>query len=170
MVAGVAQSQQRFQRECTIRACLAKDAGIVCVNDWTPKMETAMFRPIAALFLLSLPASAQEVNCANAVTQLEMNTCQQEVWAESDERLNGVYAETLAILQQSDADYPIDGPSEEDRLRDAQRAWVAFRDANCDSAGYPMRGGSAEPLLVFGCMHQMTEARIEELTLLTQGF
>jgi uncharacterized protein YecT (DUF1311 family) len=135
-----------------------------------PKKEPAMIRHLAALFLLSLPASAQEVNCANAVTQQEMNICQHDVWAESDERLNGVYAETIAILRQSDVDYPIDGPSEEERLRNAQRAWVAFRDANCDSAGYSMRGGSAEPLLVFGCMHQMTEARIEELTLLTQGF
>jgi uncharacterized protein YecT (DUF1311 family) len=129
-----------------------------------------MIRPLAALFLLSVPAAAQEVNCADAVTQQDMNICQQQVWAEADARLNGVYAETIAILQQSDAEYAPDGPSEEDRLRNAQRAWVAFRDANCDAAGYPMRGGSAEPLLVYGCMHQMTEARIEELTLLTQEY
>jgi uncharacterized protein YecT (DUF1311 family) len=129
-----------------------------------------MIRPLAALFVLSLPASAQEVDCSNAVTQQDMNICQQQVWQESDERLNAVYAETVAILQERDAEFPLDGASEEDRLRAAQRAWVAFRDANCDAAGYLMRGGSAEPLLVFGCMHQMTEARIVELTQLSQEY
>ncbi len=129
-----------------------------------------MIRPLAALFALSLPAAAQEVNCATAITQQDMNICQQQVWEEADDRLNGVYAETVAILQERDAAFPLDGASEEDRLRAAQRAWVVFRDANCDSAGYPMRGGSAEPLLVLGCMHQMTEARIEELTLLAQDY
>jgi uncharacterized protein YecT (DUF1311 family) len=129
-----------------------------------------MIRPLAALFVLSLPASAQEVDCSNAVTQQDMNICQQQVWQESDERLNAVYAETVAILQERDAEFPLDGASEEDRLRAAQRAWVAFRDANCDAAGYSMRGGSAEPLLVFGCMHQMTEARIVELTQLSQEY
>ena len=129
-----------------------------------------MIRPLAALFLLSLPAAAQEVNCADAVTQQDMNACQYETWQEADARLNGVYAEAVAIVRQTDAEYPLDGLSEEDRLRAAQRAWVTFRDANCDSAGYQMRGGSAEPLLIFGCMHQMTEARIDELTHLTQAF
>ena len=31
------------------------------------------------------------------------------------------------------------------------------------AAGFPMRGGSAEPLLVYGCLRQMTENRTEEL-------
>jgi uncharacterized protein YecT (DUF1311 family) len=129
-----------------------------------------MIRPLAALFVLSLPANAQEVNCADVITQLDMNICQQQVWEEADARLNGVYAETIAVLQDRDAEYAPDGPSEEDRLRRAQRAWVAFRDANCDSASYAFRGGSAEPLLYYGCLHQMTEARIAELTQLTQDY
>ena len=133
-----------------------------------------MIRPFAVLIALTLtaalPAAAQEADCAAPVTQIEMNTCAAQDWAAADARLNDVYAETLAVMQASDRDYPIDGPSEEDRLRRAQRAWVAYRDANCDSAGYPMRGGSAEPLLFYGCLRAMTEDRIADLQSLTETF
>jgi uncharacterized protein YecT (DUF1311 family) len=129
-----------------------------------------LLRPFAVLIALSLPAAAQDVDCSSVVTQMEMNTCAAQDWEEADARLNDVYARTLATLQEADANYPIDGASEEDRLRAAQRAWVAYRDANCDSAGYPMRGGSAEPLLFYGCLRAMTDARIEELQSLTETF
>lgn len=128
-----------------------------------------MIRLLAVLFLLSAPAAAREVSCTEALTQHEMNQCQYEVWQEADARLNDAYADVIAMLRQSDVEYPLEGASEEDRMRKAQRAWVAFRDANCDAAGYPMRGGSAEPLLVFGCMHQMTEDRIEALFQIIEG-
>lgn len=122
-----------------------------------------MIRPIAILFALSLPATAQEVNCTNPVTQLDMNICEYDAWMAADAVLNGVYADAVAVVRARDADYPLEGASEEDRLRAAQRAWVAFRDANCDAAGYQMRGGSAEPLLINGCLRMMTQARIGEL-------
>jgi uncharacterized protein YecT (DUF1311 family) len=129
-----------------------------------------IMRSFAILIALSLPAAAQQVDCANAITQLDLNTCAARDWEEADARLNEVYAETVAILQEADANYPISGDSEEDRLRAAQRAWIAYRDANCDSAGYPMRGGSAEPLLTYGCLRRMTEERITELQALTETF
>lgn len=132
-----------------------------------------MNRPFAALCLLglsALSAVAQEVDCANAITQMDLNICQQRDWEAADTRLNDVYADVIAVLRESDAAYPLDGPSEEDRLRNAQRAWIAFRDADCDAAGFPMRGGSAEPLLIYGCMSRMTEDRITELTLRIQQF
>jgi uncharacterized protein YecT (DUF1311 family) len=129
-----------------------------------------MIRPFAMLIAMTMPAAAQVADCSNPITQIEMNDCAAQIWEEADARLNDVYAQTLAILQESDATYPIDGDTEEDRLRAAQRAWVAYRDANCDSAGYPMRGGSAEPLLFYGCMQSMTEARIAELLALTERF
>jgi uncharacterized protein YecT (DUF1311 family) len=130
----------------------------------------AIFIALPLALALALPASAQQVDCSNAITQLDLNNCAAQDWEEADARLNEVYAETLAVLQEADASYPISGDSEEDRLRAAQRAWIAYRDANCDSAGYPMRGGSAEPLLTYGCLRRMTEDRIAELKALTETF
>jgi uncharacterized protein YecT (DUF1311 family) len=103
-----------------------------------------MIRPFAMVIAMSLPAAADQTYCPTAVTQTEMNSCAAQGWEQADARLNDVYAQTLAILQASDAENPVDGDSEEDLLRAAQRAWIAYRDANCASAGYPMRGGSAE--------------------------
>jgi uncharacterized protein YecT (DUF1311 family) len=119
---------------------------------------------LAALFcILPFAAMAQEADCVNQPTQLDMNICSYQDWQAADADLNRVYAEALAAVQASDREYPIEGASEEDRLRKAQRAWVAFRDANCDQAGYVMRGGSAEPLMVNGCLNKMTQDRISEL-------
>ncbi|MGL5010107.1 MAG: lysozyme inhibitor LprI family protein [Paracoccaceae bacterium] len=129
-----------------------------------------MIRPMTVFFALSLPAVAQEVNCFDPITQMEMNICSYQEWEAADADLNRVYAAAMAIVQARDAEYPIQGLSEEDRLRAAQRAWVTFRDANCDAAGYQFRGGSAEPLLINGCLRSMTEARIEELEGLVSGF
>jgi uncharacterized protein YecT (DUF1311 family) len=122
-----------------------------------------MLRYALAICLLPFAATAQEVDCSDAITQSDMNDCSYRAWQAADAHLNRVYAEAIAVVQARDQDYPLDGPSEEDRLRAAQRAWVAFRDANCDTAGFQMRGGSAEPLLVNGCFHFMTEQRIDEL-------
>jgi uncharacterized protein YecT (DUF1311 family) len=125
---------------------------------------------VAVLCLAPLAASAQDVDCSNQITQLDMNMCAYKAFEAADAELNRVYAETIAYMQAADRDYPPPGDSEEARLRKAQRAWVAFRDANCDSAGFQMRGGSAEPLIVNGCLHAMTEERIAELRSLTETY
>ncbi len=121
---------------------------------------------LALLLLATLPAlpvAAQTPDCANPVTQMDMNICAEEDWQAADEDLNTTYSEVMAAMKQMDADLPEDLRGAEDALRTAQRAWISYRDANCTAAGFKMRGGSAEPLLVYGCLRQLTEARTEEL-------
>ena len=48
-------------------------------------------------------------------------------------------------------------------LRAAQRAWITFRDAACAAEGYQMHGGSAEPMVIYGCRARLTEARLADL-------
>jgi uncharacterized protein YecT (DUF1311 family) len=127
-------------------------------------------RLATAICIFPFVAAAQEVDCNNQVTQLDMNMCSYEEWQAADARLNRIYSEAIAFLQAADRDYPPEGATEEDRLRNAQRTWVAFRDANCDAAGFQMRGGSAEPLLINGCMRSMTEDRIAELESVMQTY
>jgi uncharacterized protein YecT (DUF1311 family) len=52
----------------------------------------------------------------------------------------------------------------------AQRAWVAFRDANCALSGFQARGGSMEPMLIASCRAEMSAKRAEELRQLSEGF
>ncbi len=109
------------------------------------------------------PLAAQEVDCADAISQSDMNICAEEDWQEADQDLNTTYQDVMAAMQQIDADLPDDLSGAEDALRDAQRAWISYRDANCTAAGFMMRGGSAEPLLVFGCLRELTLNRTQEL-------
>jgi uncharacterized protein YecT (DUF1311 family) len=127
-------------------------------------------RLMVALCLLPMAAHAQDVDCANAMTQQEMNFCAEQDWLAADALLNDAYATALAAMQEADASFPPEGDTEEERLRTAQRAWVAYRDAACDSAGYAMRGGSAEPLLIYGCMGMLTQQRTEALQSLVQDY
>lgn len=125
-----------------------------------------MLRLALVLSLAPLSLFAQEVDCVNQPTQLDMTMCAHMDWQAADAELNLVYTDAIAAMQDSDAAYLPQGATEEDRLRAAQRAWVAFRDANCDVAGSQMRDGSGEPMLVNICLHQMTLDRTAELATL----
>lgn len=120
------------------------------------------------LCLLAVPAVAQEVDCSQAMAQQELNICAERDWQEADKGLNVAYAEVMAVMKAMDQNLPDYLQGAEAALREAQRAWVSFRDANCEAAGFPMRGGSAEALLVYGCLRQMTLDRTEELLRLAE--
>ncbi|MDP3264494.1 MAG: lysozyme inhibitor LprI family protein [Tabrizicola sp.] len=122
-----------------------------------------MTRLAALLVVLAAPAIGQQIDCTAAMTQIELNYCAEQEWSKADTALNQAYQTAMADLKQTLADRPEDLAKETGMLRDAQRAWIAFRDANCAVAGYPMRGGSAEPLLVYACLRDMTLARTEDL-------
>ena len=123
-----------------------------------------MIRPLFMLACLTLPAAAQEVDCANAVTQQDMNQCAYADWEAADADLNAAYKRAMDLLKGWDADLPEAERGGAAALKEAQRAWISFRDKACEVEGYAMKGGSAEPLLVYGCMRQLTEDRTVQLT------
>lgn len=129
-----------------------------------------MQRLAIALCLLPFATIAQDIDCTNESNQLEMNVCTLQEYQAADAELNAAYARALAAVQARDAVYTPEGASEEVRLRTAQRAWVAFRDANCDMEGYQMRGGSAEPLVINSCLRAMTKARTLSLMDLAEPY
>jgi uncharacterized protein YecT (DUF1311 family) len=62
-----------------------------------------------------------------------------------------------------DADLDGDMKGAEKALVTAQRAWIAYRDAECEARGFQARGGTMEPMLVAGCIADVTDARTKEL-------
>lgn len=123
-----------------------------------------MFRACALLFaVVAGSASAQSVDCANAMAQVELNRCAHDDWQAADAALNATYRQVIAAYAQLDVDLPDDPGGAEATLREAQRHWIAFRDSACAAEGFAMRGGSAEPLLVYGCMRLLTEERTAHL-------
>lgn len=125
-------------------------------------------RLLLALLLVPLPALAQEntVNCAEAVTQVDMTYCADRAWKLADEDLNLAYGFAQAMMKQIDAALPQDQRGAEQALREAQRAWIGFRDAGCKAEGYRAAGGSMQPMVVASCLERVTRARTEELRML----
>jgi uncharacterized protein YecT (DUF1311 family) len=118
---------------------------------------------LLALTCLATPTAARDIDCANTSVQMEMNFCAEQDWQAADAELNRVYTSVMADMKAMDQSLPPELKGAAQTLREAQRAWITFRDANCRLAGYPMRGGSAEPLLIYGCLRQMTTDRSAEL-------
>jgi uncharacterized protein YecT (DUF1311 family) len=109
--------------------------------------------------------SAQEPDCRDPQDQSSMNICADRDFRTADAELNRTYQRAVAAARREDAALERNDPFPryEPSLRAAQRAWVAFRDAQCIVEGMQdARGGSMEPMLVSGCMERMTRERINQ--------
>ncbi len=126
---------------------------------------------LLALLALPLPALAQEdapeLDCDNAQTQVEMTGCASQDFDEADAALNAQYKKTRAAMRQMDADFEADQHGAEEQLLKAQRAWVAFRDAECAYSTQASEGGSIHPMEVSQCLTKLTETRTKQLTAAT---
>ena len=116
-----------------------------------------------ALCLFACPAAAQDVDCANAQARLELTYCAEQDWMTADAALNDAYQAAMAAMQQVDAGLEAKDRGAVVNLRAAQRAWIIFRDAACAAEGYPMHGGSAEPMVIYACRARLTDQRAEDL-------
>ena len=117
----------------------------------------------AAAVLMAAPVWAQDVDCSNAQTQMEMTFCAEQDWQTADADLNAAYAAAQKVMRAIDAGLPKAEQGAEANLRAGQRAWVTFRDATCAAEGYAMHGGSAEPMLIYSCRTRLTEQRGADL-------
>lgn len=133
---------------------------------------TSAFKLGLCLFLSfgTTVAIAQEnVDCGYPVTQIEMTYCAQEGWKKADAELNAVYKQAIAKMREMDSylDPPLKGAA--NALKEAQRAWIPYRDKACEAYGFMARGGSMEPQLVYGCLATQTKIRIEQLEEIAGG-
>ncbi len=125
---------------------------------------------IAGLLLAATALSQEEPDCADPQTQSDITICAGIDYKKADATLNEVWDEALFIAKEEDMLGDVDDgrPSNEEALRKAQRAWIAYRDANCAYEGYAARGGSMEPMLVNLCLARLTEERTVLLRRLVQ--
>jgi uncharacterized protein YecT (DUF1311 family) len=86
-------------------------------------------------------------------TQAEMNAEARSDFARADADLNKTYQTVLAKL-------PI---AEKQKLKEAQRAWVASRDGEAARAAKKADGGSMTPTIRYETMTDLTRKRITEL-------
>jgi uncharacterized protein YecT (DUF1311 family) len=99
--------------------------------------------------LVALPTSH-----AKAQSQAEMNRQAAEDFHKADAELNSTYAALMTKLPDAES---------KRKLKESQRAWIAFRDAEAAFAADQFRGGSAAPVLRWTSMTKTTEERIKQL-------
>jgi uncharacterized protein YecT (DUF1311 family) len=116
----------------------------------------------ALLFACPAPASA-EVDCGNAMNTVEMNECADKAFLEADRALNAAYKAALAGIAKDNGEAS-EAKKWEAALRSSQRAWIAFRDAECKGlVAMEWSGGTGATSAILGCMTQMTQERTKAL-------
>lgn len=104
------------------------------------------------------------LDCSHAKSGVEMNDCAGREFAAVDGVLNETYQKVLAAIGQAGGSPPYTAAEWEKQFRASQRAWVAFRDADCkDLVPMEWSGGSGTSYAVLDCMIELTRARTQTL-------
>lgn len=117
-------------------------------------------RPISAILAMSAivtvasNARADEACYNKAQSQSDLTQCSLDDLKKSNDSLNTLYKEMEARLT---------GDSESRKLLvDAQKKWIAFRDAECTFSTVRSAGGSINPMNVNTCANALTLSRIKD--------
>ena len=106
---------------------------------------------LSFLVLSSVSAFAKDCNMemsTNAIYQ-----CEAENFSAEDARLNDIYKKLTAKL---------DAVAKK-KLLTAQRAWIAYKEADCKFSADEMRDGSYEKVILMGCLAGKTKERADAL-------
>ena len=91
--------------------------------------------------------------CADAQSQAEMNMCWGKEYKAADARLNKTYQDFMSKLEES----------EKVQLKNAQQAWLKYRDVNCEFVADQYKGGTMRPMIAAICLAETTNNRTTEL-------
>jgi uncharacterized protein YecT (DUF1311 family) len=116
------------------------------------------FLVLVGCLFLSGNALAQHMNaadapCRDAGSNTEVTQCFITASHTADKQLNETYVRIGQVLS----------PDEQEQLKEAQRLWVKFRDANCTAERSLYGGGTAAPMVYAACLEADTRQRITEL-------
>ena len=130
-------------------------------------MQSIKHRLLAiALTAISLSVSAADdgysatyTRCMDASGGVTMNMldCMGSETEQHDARLNQNYKAAMQALDKG----------QQNQLRDAQRLWIKFRDADCALLGN-LTGGSIDRINSASCFLDMTKQRADDIARLTE--
>jgi uncharacterized protein YecT (DUF1311 family) len=112
---------------------------------------------VAVLLVGGVPASiahAAEACDTPDASQADLNDCYGNAYKKADAELNGLYRQITSRLKD-------DKPTTK-LLIAAQRAWVAFRDAECEFSVSLVAGGTAYGMYHAICLEGLTSKRIDD--------
>ncbi|MBZ9846258.1 lysozyme inhibitor LprI family protein [Mesorhizobium sp. CA5] len=107
--------------------------------------------PACLALLATAPAAFAEDCDRNDDSQSMLNICADADYQAADAKLNAAYKNIV-------------GSNDQASNKLLQRAWIAFRDAECAYATAESEGGSIHPMEVSECLTTLTNDRIKQLT------
>ena len=107
---------------------------------------------VILLFPFSLLAQSK-INCGKAETQEELNFCAKRNYMRADSELNAVQQQLFKRLTSK----------QKENLKDAQKKWLAYRDAHCKFWAADYEGKPMYDTIFYDCMQEVTSSRMEEL-------
>lgn len=117
----------------------------------------------AALFMVIFTTSSFAFdNCDNAQSTLELSDCGKQQLDKADAKLNKIYKKVIAEYSLPN-DESVARSEVKKRLVTAQKAWITFRDNDCDALYKKDESGSIRVLTYLSCMIDKTEQRTKEL-------
>ena len=97
----------------------------------------------------------------------ELNACASEDYAQADQKLNQVYTK---LIEQIKGNINPDAIEQSDtaietlnRLVASEKAWILYRDTQCNFEGTVMIGGEGESVVITGCLSRLTKERAKIL-------
>jgi uncharacterized protein YecT (DUF1311 family) len=118
-------------------------------------MKSCVFA-IASLALFAGGAqAADKLDCnSKDLNQMQLDECAGQDFTAVDRKLNALYRTLVAKYNAADGAL----------LKTAERAWLSYRDAECDFETNGTVGGTINPMMDTMCRTKKTNARIKELT------
>jgi uncharacterized protein YecT (DUF1311 family) len=115
-----------------------------------------VFQPVQQSF-----AASEASDCdSDQLTQQDLNDCSNQDFLVADKELNVIYKKARDMIRSWDDD---EGTALQ-AFVDGQKGWIAYRDGYCTAYAFQSHGGSMEPMLITGCMTDVTKARTKELS------
>ena len=98
--------------------------------------------------------AADKIDCnSKELNQMQLDQCAGMDFTAADAKLNALYKRMMSRYDATNGAL----------LRASERAWIAYRDAECDFATNGTAGGTINPMMDTMCRTEKTNARIKEL-------
>ena len=108
-------------------------------------------------------SDGSDIDCTNPQVQVEMTFCAGKDLEAADAELNAAYREAMKRAKAMDKDGLYGPVPVADMLRDAQRAWIPFRDRACEVQAALWSNGTGASMAYLVCQTGLTEERTEGL-------
>ncbi len=112
-----------------------------------------LYRGVLLTFFILVVGGVTRAQCDEAKTTLQINECFAKELKKANSELNRVYQTTVKKLP----------PDDVALLRKTQRAWLVYRDSQCEAERALVGEGTNAPATWMSCKLELTRKRATEI-------